>query len=129
MSGFCTCSCACFLLVTASVQVLFSELFCTPPSLRNLSIATIKFYYFPSESDVLLQRSTLTMYKIYNELLGKRRADFIFHLSESCDGTELRYVRDVLYTVMKRRTGSNQLGPLVERKSGENLKEKMVNDI
>ena len=35
----------------------------------------------------------------------------------------------MLYTVIKRRTGSNQLGPLVERKSGENLKDTMVKDI
>ena len=34
----------------------------------------------------------------------------------------------MLYTVVKRRTGSNQLGPLVERKSGENLKDKMFKD-
>ena len=64
------------------------------------------------------------MYKIYNEVFGKTRADFVSHLSESCDVTELRYVRDMLYIVIKRRTGSNQLEPLVE-----NLKDKMVNDI
>ena len=66
---------------------------------------------------LILQRSTFTMYKIYNELFGKTRADFISQLSESCDVyTELRYVRDMLYTVIKRRTGSNQLGPLVREK-------------
>ena len=78
---------------------------------------------------LVLQRSTLTMYKIYNELFGKTRANFLSHLSESCDVTELRYVRDMLYTVIKRRTGSSQPGPLVERQSGENLKDKMVKDI
>ena len=31
--------------------------------------------------------------------------------------------------MLKRRTGSNQLGPLIERKSGENLNYKMVKDI
>ena len=72
---------------------------------------------------LVLQKSTLTMYKIYNELFGKTRADFISHLSDSYDVTELRYVRDMLYTVIKRRAGFNQLGPLVERKSGENLKD------
>ena len=76
-----------------------------------------------------LQSSTLTVYKIYNELFGKTRADFISQLSESCDVTELRYVRDMLYTVIKRRTGSNRLGPVVERKSGESLKDKLVKDI
>ena len=35
----------------------------------------------------------------------------------------------MLYTVIKRGTGSYQPGPLVERKSGENLKDKMVKDI
>ena len=78
---------------------------------------------------LVLQRSSLTMYKTYNERFGKTRADFISHLSESCDLTELRYIRDMLYTVIKRRTGFNQLGPLVERKSGENLKDKVVKDI
>ena len=78
---------------------------------------------------LVLQRSTFTMYKIYNELFGKTRADFISQLSESCDVTELRYVRDMLYTVIKRRTASDQLGPLVERKSGESLKDKLVKDI
>ena len=78
---------------------------------------------------LVVQRSTITMYKIYNELFGKTRAEFISHLSESCDVTELRYVREMLYTVIKRRTSSNQLGLLVERKSGENLKDKIVKDI
>ena len=73
---------------------------------------------------LVLQRSTFTMYKIYNEVFGKTRADFISQLSESCDVTELRYLQDMLYTVIKR-TGSNQLGPLVERKSGESLKDKL----
>ena len=35
----------------------------------------------------------------------------------------------MLHTVIKRRTGSNQIGLLVERKFGENLKDKMVKDI
>ena len=60
--------------------------------------------------------------------LVKQWQIFISHLSESCDVTELRYVRD-MYTVTKRRTGSNQLGPTAERKSGENLKDKTVKDI
>ena len=42
---------------------------------------------------LVLQRSTLTMYKIYNELFGKARADFIPHLSESCNVTKIRYVQ------------------------------------
>ena len=50
-------------------------------------------------------------------------------LSESCDVNELRYVRDILYAMIKRRTGSNQPGPQVERKSGKNLKDKTVKDI
>ena len=35
----------------------------------------------------------------------------------------------MLYTMIKRRTGSNQLGPLVERKYRKNLKGKMVKNI
>ena len=52
---------------------------------------------------LVLQRSRLTMCKIYNELFGKTTADFISHLSKSCDVTELRYVRDMLYTVIKKK--------------------------
>ena len=36
-----------------------------------------------------------------------------------CGIAELKFVRDMMYSVVKRRTASGQLGPLVERKSGD----------
>ena len=51
------------------------------------------------------------------------------HLADSCDVIELRYVRDMMFSIIKRRTKSNQLAPLVERKSGEHLKDKLIKDI
>ena len=51
------------------------------------------------------------------------------HKVSSCDVIELRYVRDTMLFIIKRRTKSNQLTPLVERKSGEHLKDKLIKDI
>ena len=67
---------------------------------------------------LVLQISTSTLHRIYNE----SRSEFMAHLADSCDVTELRYVRDMMFSIIKRRTKSNQLAPLVERKSGEHLK-------
>ena len=51
------------------------------------------------------------------------------HLADSCDVIELRYVHDVMFSIMKRRTKSNQLAPFIEKKSGEHLKDKIIKDI
>ena len=50
-------------------------------------------------------------------------------LSNNCDVTELRYVRDMMYPMVKRRTSAGQLGQLVDRKSGDHLKDKLIKDI
>ena len=77
---------------------------------------------------LIIQRSTMTVSKIYNELFEKPKSEFLAELSGACDIAELRFVRDMLYSVVKRRKSSGQLGPLVERKSGD-LKDKLVKDI
>ena len=41
---------------------------------------------------LVMQRSTLTISKIYNELFDKSRAEFISNLSDECGISELRYV-------------------------------------
>ena len=46
--------------------------------------------------------------------------------------TELRHVRDtgdMMYPMVKRRTSAGQLGQLVDRKSGDHLKDKLIKDI
>ena len=54
--------------------------------------------------------------------------EFLAELSRACDVAELRFVRDIMYFIVKRRTASGHLGPLVERKSGD-LKEKLLKDV
>ena len=81
------------------------------------------------DTSLVLQRSTSTLHRIYNEHFDKSRSEFMAHLAHSCDLIELRYVRDMMFSIIKRRTKSNQLAPLVERKSGEHLKDKLIKDI
>ena len=50
-------------------------------------------------------------------------------LSNNCDVTELRYVRDKMYPMVKRRTSAGQLSQFVDRKSGDHLKDKLIKDI
>ena len=74
-------------------------------------------------------RSTSTLHRIYNEHFDKSRSEFIAHLADYCDVIELCYVRDIMFSIIKRRTKSNQLAPLVKGKSGEHLKDKLLKDI
>ena len=78
---------------------------------------------------LVLQRSTSTLHRINNEHFGKPRSEFMAHLADSCDVIELRYVRDMMFSIIKRRTKSNQLARLVDGKSGEHLKDKLIKDI
>ena len=71
---------------------------------------------------LIIHRSTLIVSRIYNELFDKPKTEFLAELSGACDVAELRSVRDIMYSTVKRRTVSGHLGPLVERKSGD-LKE------
>ena len=78
---------------------------------------------------LILQRSTSTLHRIYNEHFDKSRSEFMIHLEGSCDVIGLRYVRHMMLYIIRRRTKSNQLAPLVERKSGEHLKDKLIKGI
>ena len=77
---------------------------------------------------LIVQKSPMTASRIHNELFEKPKSDFLAELSGICDIAELKFVRDMMYSVVKRRTASGQLGPLVERKSGH-LKDKLLKDI
>ena len=65
---------------------------------------------------------------IYNDLFSYSRSEFINYLSVNYDIKELRYVRDLVVSVVRRRL-RQALGPLVERKSGANVKENLLKDI
>ena len=77
---------------------------------------------------LIVQRATLIVNKIYNELFEKPKTEFLAELSDACDVAELSFVRDIMYSTVKRRTASGHLGSLVERKSG-GLKEKLLKDV
>ena len=64
-----------------------------------------------------IQRATSTVGKIYNEFFALSRADFFSCLSESCNCYELRYVRGMMVSIVKRKV-KQSVGPLVERKGG-----------
>ena len=85
----------------------------------------------PGPDDIFLtvQRSTFAMGKIYNDLFANSRSDFISELSELCCVAELRYVRDMVFSIVKRKLGLSNLGSLIERRSGANVKDNLLKDI
>ena len=83
----------------------------------------------PGDIFLSIQRATSALSKIYTELFVKPKNEFMSELSNNCDVTEPRYVRDMMYPMVKRRTGAGQLGQLVDRKSGNHLKDKLIKDI
>ena len=76
-----------------------------------------------------MQRSTFAVGKIYNDLFANSRSDFISELSELCCVAELRYVRDMVFCIVKRKLGQSNLGSLIERRSGANVKDNLLKDI
>ena len=50
-----------------------------------------------------IQRATSTVGKIYNDFFALSRTDFISCLSECCNCYELRYVRDMMVSIVKRK--------------------------
>ena len=83
----------------------------------------------PSQDDIFLtiQRATFAVSKIYNDLFAKSRADFVYELSELCCTSELRFVRDMLAAVVKRKLGQCNIGNLIERR-GTNAKDNLLKD-
>ena len=102
----------------------------------NESCATPSTQEIFSSSDVetddiflTVQRSTKAICLIYNDLLAKAKNDFIAELSEYSSVSELRYVRDMVYSLVKRKLNHKNIGHLCERRSGPNVKENLVKDI
>ena len=54
--------------------------------------------------------------------------ELISCLSECCNCYELRYVRDMMVSIVKRKV-KQSVGPLVERKGGSNLKDNLLKDV
>ena len=75
-----------------------------------------------------IQRATSTIGKIYNDFFALSRADFFYCLSECCNCYELRYVRDMMVSIVKRKV-KQSVGPLFERKGGSNLKDNLLKDV
>ena len=74
-----------------------------------------------------IQRATSTIGKIYDDFFALSRADFFSCLSECCNCYELRYVRNMMVSIVKRKV-KQSVGPLVERKGGSNLKDNLLKD-
>ena len=81
----------------------------------------------PDDDFLVIQRASNAVSIIYNDLFSYSRSEFINYLSVNYDIKELRYVRDLVVSVVRRRL-RQALGPLVERKSGANVKENLLKD-
>ena len=75
-----------------------------------------------------IQSATTTVSKIYTKYFALSKVDFFSSLLDRCDIEDLRYVCDMLESIVKRKL-KQTVGPLIERKSGNNLKENLVKDI
>ena len=82
----------------------------------------------PDDVFLTLQRSSAAVFKIHNEYFAMPKNDFITGLSDLCCIAELRYVRDMLYAIVKKKLNVNNLGQLTER-SGTNVKDNLVKDV
>ena len=82
----------------------------------------------PDDDFLVIQRATNAVSIIYNDLFSYSRSEFINYLSVNYDIKELRYVHDLVVSVVRRRL-KQALGPLVELKSGANVKGNLLKDI
>ena len=94
-----------------------------------MSVGSVSAITVPDDIVLSIQRAISALSKIYTELFVKSKNEFMSELSNNCDVKELRYVRDMMYPMIRRRTSVGQLGLLVDRKSGHNLKDKQIKDI
>ena len=80
------------------------------------AVSTQKLPAIPDTDYIFLtvQRSTLVVEKIYNELFAKSRTEFISELSDLCWVTELWYIRDMVLA-LKRKSGANVKENLFKR--------------
>ena len=86
---------------------------------------------YQSCDDILLtiQRSTVAVNRIYNDLILKPKSEFTQYLSESNNVIELRYIGDITFSILKRKKPSTQYGNLVERRTTGNVKDTLLKDI
>ena len=75
-----------------------------------------------------IQRATSTVGKIYNDFFALSRGDFFSCLSKYCNCYELRYLRDMMVSIVKRKV-KQSVRPLVEHKGGSNLKDNLLKDM
>ena len=91
-----------------------------------ISVGDVNAITVPDDIFLSIQRATSALSKIYTDLFVNSKNEFMSELSNNCDVKELRYVRDMMYPMVKRHTSAGQLGLLVDRKSGDNLKERLI---
>ena len=82
----------------------------------------------PGDIFLTIQLSTTIASKIYDDFFAIPKADFLTALSDCSDVHDLRYVRDIMVSIVERKT-KRAIGPLVERKSGTNMKDNLLKDI
>ena len=72
-----------------------------------ISVGDVSTVTVPDDIFLSIQRATSALRKIYTELFVKPKNEFMSELSNNC---ELRYVCDMMYRMVKRRTSAGQLG-------------------
>ena len=76
-----------------------------------------------------LQSATKIVKLIYNNLFALLKAEFIQYLFDQGGISELRYVRDMIFFIVKRRHNLPNAETLMNRIHGDSVKDKLVKDI
>ena len=85
----------------------------------SFTVPSTQEFFFTSEPNDLfltIQRSTVAVSKIYDELFSKSRSEIISELSGFCCIAELRFARGMVHSIVKRKIGNNNLGRLTDKK-------------
>ena len=109
----------------AGNSTVINESCATPSSQELFSSSDVE------TADIFLTvlRSTKAICLIYNDLFAKTKNDFIAELPGYSSVPELRYIRDIVYYLVKRKSNHKNIGHLCERRSGSDVKENLVKDI
>ena len=115
--------------IAGNSKVDFDSSFTSMPSTQETSstVRSTQDFFSPSEpADLFMtvQRSTVAVGRIYDELFAKLRSEFISELSGFCCIAELRFARDMADSIVKIITSDN-LGRLTERRSDTNIKDNL----
>ena len=76
-----------------------------------------------------LQSATKIVKLIHNDLFALPKAEFIQHLFDQGGFPELKYVHDMIFSIVKRRHNIQNAGILINRIHGDSVKDKLVKDI